>query len=155
MFKTLTLADTMAVVSRMRDRDRQCVRAVLGDVPDDVFAVNRWQAHGPAWSLWQEGPVAVGGLAFVNDWTAVLWLVAIGEMRGESWRKLIRHTRTVLGNVTDRANPNFRHRVEAHVLRGWGEASQFAQRLGLELEGVRRAAGSSGEDIEIWTKVNP
>lgn len=154
MFKTLTLADTLAVVSRMRERDRQCMRAGLGDIPDEVYAANRWQTDGPAWSLWNErGPQAIGGVALVNAWSAVFWLIATDDMRPDSWRKLIRQTRTVLSNLTDRANPNFRHRVEAHVLSEWPEAVEFSRRFGFEFEGIRRAAGSGGEDIEIWTKV--
>jgi hypothetical protein len=155
VLRTLTLADALAVVGRMRERDRQCVRAALGDVPDEVFAANRWQTEGPAWSLYVGGrPVAIGGVQLPNDWTGVFWMVAVEGMTGESWRKLVRHTRTVLGNVTDRTQPCFRHRVEAHVLSGWLEAAEFAKRLGFEHEGTRRAAGSAGEDIEIWTKVN-
>lgn len=156
MLCTLTLADTLAVVARMRDLDRRCVAAAMGEVSDEVFAANRWQTEGPAWSLWDDrGPQAVFGLTLVNGWTAVAWLVATDQMRRDSWRKLIRHSRTVLANVTDRANPNFRHRVEAHVLCEWTRASAFAQHLGLEREGTRRAAGAGGEDIEIWTKVTP
>lgn len=154
MLHTLTLADTLAVVSRMRDWDHRCVRAALGDVPDEVFAAGRWQAEGPAWSLWDKsGPRAICGMQLPNAWTGVFWLIATPGMQPESWRKLIRLGRTVLANASDRANPNFRRRVEAHVLSGWVEAAQFASRIGFELEGVRRAAGSGGEDIEIWTKV--
>jgi hypothetical protein len=150
MFKTLTLADALSVVSRMRERDRQCVRAAMGQASDEAVAVGRWQTDGPAWSLWDErGPQAIGGLSFQNGWSAVFWLFATDDMRGNSWRKLIRHTRTVIANVT--APAHGRHRIEAHVLSEWSEAREFARRLGFELEGVRRAAGAGGEDIEIWT----
>lgn len=155
MLLTLTLADTLAVVSRMREWDRRCVRAALGDTPDEVFAVSRWQAEGPAWSLWDErGPQAICGMQLPNAWSGVFWLIATDELRSDSWRKLIRLGRTVLANASDRANQQFRRRIEAHVLGGWTEAAEFARRIGFELEGVRRAAGSGGEDIEIWTKVN-
>ena len=66
-------------------------------------------------------------------------------MRGHTWRKLIRKARTVLGNATDPAHPEYRHRIEAHVLDGWGEASRFAQGLGFVHEHTRTAAGAQGE----------
>lgn len=155
MLRTLTLADALAVVGRMREWDRRCVRAALGDVPDEVFAVNRWQADGPAWSLWTtQGPQAICGMQLPNAWTGVFWLIAADGMAGDSWRKLIRLGRTVLANASDRANAEFRHRIEAHVLSQWVEAAEFARCIGFQLEGTRRAAGSGGEDIETWTKVN-
>ena len=36
------------------------------------------------------------------------------------------------------------------VLHGWAGASMFAQRLGLQLEGIRHGAGARGESIEVW-----
>ena len=88
-----------------------------------------------------------------NDWTGVLWMVARPGMVPQTWRKALRATRTVLGNALDPANPLRRHRVEAHVLQGWFGASEFARRLGLDLEGVRRHAGAQGESIEVWSVV--
>jgi hypothetical protein len=42
------------------------------------------------------------------------------------------------------------HRVEAHVLNAWPEASRFAASLGLQCDGVRLHAGARGESIEMW-----
>lgn len=147
MLRKLTLDDCLHVVRRMRAEDRACVRAAMGpDVTDDVFAVNRLQTHGPAWSLLQDGePVAVFGLS-IADWQAVAWLVATPHVSMHSWRKLVRHARTVRSNLP--GTPV--HRVEAHVLAAWANAARFAQRLGLVHEGTRCAAGSGGEDIQTY-----
>ena len=154
MLRDLTLADAVAVVSAMRPEDAACVRAMAGAEPGDWFAVDRWKSTGPAWALLQDGqPWAIGGLNLPNDWTGVLWLVARPGMRPHTWRKAVRATRTVLGNALDPENPLRRHRVEAHVLQGWAGASEFARRLGLQLEGVRRQAGAQGESIEVWAAV--
>lgn len=156
MIRDLTLDDTLTVVRAMRDNDRRCVRALLGDVDDDVFAVGRWQTAGPAWALHQDGQaVAVFGLQLPNDWTAVAWLICTPAMSATSWRTLMRHCRTVAGNVMDPGNAAFRHRVEAYVLADWREAAGFAQRLGFEFEGTRRAAGKGGENVQMWAMVWP
>jgi hypothetical protein len=155
-FRTLTLADCLAVVGAMRDRDRECVRALRGPISDDDFAMDRVQAYGPAWSLQQDGrAVAVGGISFQNSWACTFWMFATDEMTRESWRKLIRHTRTVLGNATNPAHEHYRHRVEAYTLDGWQGAADLAARFGFVHEGVRKGFGSGGEDMNVWAIVGP
>lgn len=155
----LQLCHVLQVVHVMRPEDAACVRAATGDLDLDGFAVNRFQAYGPAWALVdadQSRAWAIGGLQLVNDWTGVLWIVASEGMPSESWRKLTRKARTLLTNACDPAHPLYLHRVEAHVLASWSAARRFASKgLGLELESVKRAAGSGGEDIEVWTRVGP
>lgn len=149
--RTMTLADAMVVTAGMRDWDRRAVRALMGEISDEAFAVSRWQQDGPAWALYQNGtPVAVGGLAFMSAWSAVFWLLCTPQMTGQSWRKLLRQTRTVIVNVTSPAHEHYRHRVEAHTLGGWGGADALVERLGFRLEGCRRKAGSGGEDFHVW-----
>ena len=147
MIRDLTLDDALTVVRDMRPQDRRCVEAMLGTVDDEVFAVDRWQTTGPAWTMEQDGhAVAIFGLQMPNDWTAVAWLLC---------RKLMRHCRTVAGKVMDPGNAVFRHRVEAYVMADWREAAGFAQSLGFEFEGTRRAAGKGGEDVQMWAMVWP
>lgn len=156
MLRTLTLDDALHVVRRMREADRRCVRAVLGDIEDEAFAVGRWQTTGPAWTVLQDGePVAIGGLTLHTAWLAVPWLVATPDLRRETWRKLIRQGRTVLANASDPRHPQYRHRIEAHVLAEWPEAEAFAPRFGFVLEGTRRSAGRGGEDIQMWAITGP
>ena len=150
MLRDLTLADALVVCGDMRPLDAACVRAVTGTEPGEWFAVDRWRTGGAAWVLDQGGqPWAIGGLSMPNEWTGVLWLVARPGLSGQSWRKTLRATRTVM----ERARGNGVHRIEARVLAGWSEASEFAARLGLVREGVLVAAGRGGESIEVWAKV--
>lgn len=152
----LGLDDALHVVRGMRAQDRAGIEALLGDIDDEVFAVNRWQTDGPAWCLRQDGePVAIFGLQLPNDWTATAWLLCTPALGALSWRKLIRHSRTVAANLMDPAHQAFRHRVEAHVMAAWPEAAAFAERLGFQLEGTRRAAGRQGEDVQLWAMVWP
>lgn len=140
----LTLPDALIVASDMRPMDWECVRAVMGDVTADVFAANRWQTDGPAWVMDENGiPAAMFGLSFSSPWMAVAWFVA--TPRFHSWKKLIRFARIVRGNLAAHG----KHRVEAHVLSGWPEASRLAKRLGLVYEGTRRKAGRMGESIDM------
>lgn len=147
MLRTLSLDDCLHVVRRMRPEDRACKVAALGwSVTDEAFAVNRFQTEGPAWTLLEGGePVAIFGLQTAS-WQAVAWLVATPAVTRQSWRKLVRHARTVRSNLGSAAL----HRVEAHVLAGWSEAGRFAEHLGFTYEGTRRAAGSGREDVQIW-----
>lgn len=153
----MTLADALQVVQRMRPEDRHCVRAMLGDIEDEAFAVNRWQTNGPAWAVCDESgaPVVIGGLTLHTDWLAVAWLLAVPGLSPQTWRKVVRLGRTVLGNAADPAHPQYRHRIEAHVLACWPEAARFAPRFGFQLEGARRGAGAGGEDIQMWAITGP
>lgn len=154
MFRTLSLADALAVCSDMRARDWQCVRAICGDLSAEDFAANRWHTDGPAWTFLQDGkPAAIGGLSFSTGWSAVFWMVATPALAHQSWRNLLRHARTVLANVCNPDHPHYRHRVEAHTLAGWKEADAFAERLGLRLEGRRFAVGCGGEDVNVWVRI--
>lgn len=143
MFRTLTLADALAVTSRMREADRNCLHAVGFTTDPEQLALYHWQAEGAAWTLLQDGePVAIGGVRLANEWTGVVWMVCTDRLTTATWKKLIRHGRIVLGNASKRLR-----RVESYVLSNWKEAHAFACRTGFELEGVRHGAGRDGEDI--------
>lgn len=151
---TLTLYDALSVANRMREIDRAGVLALLGPCSPEQFAISRFQSHGAAWALREDGePQAIGGLELVNPWTGILWMAAVEGMPSHSWRKLIRQTRTVMRNVLNPSNQEHRPRIEAHVLEGWEFASEFAQRMGLHYEGTRWRAGSQGENIQMWAAV--
>jgi hypothetical protein len=155
-FTTLTLAEALAVVGGMREWDRRAVRALLGDIEDEAFAVTRWSSEGPAWTANQGGaPVAIGGLQLVNAWTGVFWFLATDRIAGQTWGKLLRHTRTVISNASNPAHEHYRHRIEAYTLGGWGGAERLVERLGFMHEGVKRGAGSGGEDISTWAITGP
>ena len=156
MIRDLSLADALLVCSDMRPADAACVRAMTGQEPGDWFAAERWGSSGPAWALEQDGqPWAIGGVNLPQRWHGVMWLIARPGLTGQSWRKLIRETRKVLACLGDPAHPAYVHRVEALVLGGWPEAQRFAEALGFEFEGVRRALGARGEDVQIWARVGP
>lgn len=144
--RTLTLDDALFVVRRMREADRRCVRALLGEASDETFALSRWQTEGPAWSVVQDGePLAILGLSFGTPGVATAWFVATDAIDRRSWRKVLSHCRIVAGNVFGEGSGL--HRVQASTLGDWAEAARFALHLGFEHEGVRRRAGSGGEDI--------
>lgn len=141
--RTLTLADALAVTTNMRQADRDCLRAVSVVEDPQTWAVTHWQTEGPAWTMVDGGvPVAIGGIKLPLPWVGVIWFVGTDRLRPASWKKLARHAHIVLPNAV-------RHlrRVEAHVLSTWPEAKQFAERMGLELEGIRYGAGRDGQDI--------
>lgn len=142
-FRTLTLADAVAVTTRMRRADADCLRAVSEITDPQQYAIHHFQAEGAAWTLLDgDEPVAIGGVRLPVPWTGVLWLVATDRMRPSTWKKILRHTRIVLNNASKQLR-----RVECHVLGTWPEAIRFAQQLGFELEGVQRSAGRDGQDI--------
>lgn len=157
MISGMCLSDAVLVCGRMRELDAECLDAFLGSSDVDAFAVDRWRTNGPAWCLTNDRGVscAIFGLTLHTDWLCVCWLIATDDMTPHLWRELLRHARTVRANVTDSTRPQYRHRVEAHVLGHWHAARRFAGRLGFTHEGTRRAAGRGGQDIETWAIVGP
>lgn len=146
---SLTLGAAQYICQRMRALDAQVMRAMMGDLKPDTFAINRYQSNGAAWFLEQDGePVAMFGLEQLNDRCVVAWLCCTDSMR--SFKKLIRFSRTVADNAAEAGIA----RIEAHVMEGWGEAEGFAQRLGMELEGTRRMCGTAGESFHIFARVS-
>ncbi len=152
--RELMLADALYVVQHMRERDRAGFRAALGEQTDEELAIGRFQAYGPAWAYVVNGsPAAIGGIHLVNAWTGVMWLVVVEGLPLESWKKLLRQTRTVIANALDPANEHGRRRIEAHVMADWPGAQDLVRRLGFTHEGTRRGAGSGGEDVQMWAIV--
>lgn len=156
MMRDLTLADALAVCSDMRPEDAACVRAVIGQEPGDWYAIDRFNTAGPAWALLQDGqPWAIGGMT-TRGWSGLLWLVARPGLTMQSWRKVLRATRTILSVACNPSSQQYLHRVEAHVLGGWTGAAAFAERIGLlQFEGTMRCAGSRGEDVHVWAWTGP
>ncbi|MGJ7484340.1 GNAT family N-acetyltransferase [Variovorax sp. LT2P21] len=149
MIQQLTLADAVLVASGMRLEDRGCIEAIVGACDAEVFAVNRWQTDGAAWALYQDGrPVAMFGLLKLNPWTLNAWLVATPAMAPQSWKKLLRFSRTVRGNALKATR-----RIECTVLSTWVRAAGFAEALGFELEGIKRGGAKGGEDILLYAIV--
>ena len=156
MIRDMTLADALIVCAGMRQEDAACMRAVRNEEPGDWCAVDRWQSHGPAWALYQDGePWAIGGLTLLTGWSAVMWFIAREGMREQSWRHVLRQTRTVIERASAHDNPERRHRIEAHVLHGWAGATKLVRHLGFRFEGIRHQAGANGESFEVWAHLSP
>jgi hypothetical protein len=155
----LTLPLALEVCRAMRPKDRACIVAMRGAMYADAFAQERFDTDGPAWALCDGvGPILIAGLQFVSPWVATMWLLAHERADSlpatdETWRKLVRATRTVIRNALDPENPHARRRIEVHVLSDWPQARRLVHHLGFHREGTLRQAGSGGEDIEIWAQV--
>lgn len=160
-FEGLTLAAAQEVCRAMRPNDAAVLRAMLGSFDAETFALDRFESHGAAWMLVDEiGPIAIGGLELRNAWAGCMWFLAHARAdqlppTDQTWRKLVRCTRTVISNALNPSNPHARHRVETYVLSTWPQAQRLVRHLGFAHEGTCRAAGSAGEDIEIWAQVRP
>lgn len=152
--RDLNLDDAIAVVKGMRQWDRRCMTAMLGPVSDEVFAVNRWQSTGPAWSIHQDGkPVALAGIALPNHWAGTLWFIATDDMH--SWGKLLRETHKVIRNITDPRHEHYCHRLEALTIEGWRGAERLVEHLGFKREGLRERVGWGGEGFNVWAITGP
>lgn len=140
--RTLNLADALHVAAHMRQSDADCLQAATTIDSAEAFALNRWQTDGPAWTLADDQPIAMGGISMMVPWIGVAWMASTDRMTTASWKKLVRHSRTVFRNAA-KTIP----RIEAYVISTWPEAMKYAQRCGFVLEGVRHRAGRNGEDI--------
>lgn len=157
--EALTLPAALEVCRSMRPHDAEVLRALLGPFEPEAFAANRMSTEGAAWALVDDaGVLAIGGMEFRTAWSGCMWFLAHERADSlsptdESWRKLVRATRTVVSNALDPLNENARHRVEAYVLATWPAAARLVRHLGFTREATLRRAGSGGEDIEIWAQV--
>lgn len=155
--EALTLPAAIVVCRAMRPMDAACIRAMRGDLSPDAFAVDRWQSADAGWVIHDDaGPLFIGGVTFATAWSGTLWLIGherVDALTEQSWRKLVRQTRTVVSNALDPANPAARRRIDAYVMSAWPAARRLVQHLGFEHEGTCRQAGSGGEDFEIWARV--
>jgi hypothetical protein len=142
-FTQLDLKEALHIAEHMRRSDAECIRAMAGDFSANTFALNRWQTNGAAFAFYQDGiPVAMGGLAEANKWSAVAWFVACDGIRPESWKKLIRFSRKVFGNAALRYR-----RIEASCIETWPAAMKYAQKVGFKQYAERGNAGRDGETI--------
>lgn len=143
MFRDLTLADALAVTTRMRQADRDCLHAVGFPTDPEQVALYHCRSEGAGWTLFHDGePVAILGIRYATPWVGVVWIVCTDRMTPVLWKKLIRHGRIVVGNASKRLR-----RVESYVLSTWKEAQSLASREGFSVEGVRHGAGRDGQDI--------
>lgn len=143
MLEQLSLTAAVHVAENMRAEDWKCLEAVTTITNPEVFALNRWQTDGAAWSLnVGRTPVAMGGISLSVPWVGVAWMVCTDRMSPASWKKLIRHASIVIPNAAKTVQ-----RIEAHVLSEWPEAVKFARRLGFHLESTRYKAGRDGQNI--------
>lgn len=145
-FESLTLSAALHIVHNMREQDRTCLEQMTGSRGDDSFAINRWQTDGAAWHFLQDGqPVVMGGITEINEWTGVAWMVSTDGVTPESWKKLIRFSRTVFRNAR-KTIP----RIEAHVLQGWWQAEKYAPKMGFAFEGTRHRAAQDGRNVLVF-----
>ena len=151
-FRDLTLVDAITVATHMRQEDRRCIHALMGDIEDESFAANRWGAQGPAWTLADDAgnARAIGGVQFVNDWTGIMWLVVTEGLPLTAWRRVLSLSRTVIANAMNPENKSHKHRIEASVIADWSGAQDLVRRLGFRHESTRRAAGKNQEDLQTW-----
>ena len=120
---------------------------MTGTAPGEAFAINRWQTDGAAWHFLQDGqPVVMGGVAQVNAWTGVAWMVSAKGVTPESWKKLIRFSRKVFANAAHEYQ-----RIEAHVLQGWSQAEKYAPKMGFTFEAPRYRAARDGRNVLVFT----
>lgn len=145
-FETLSLAAALRICQHMRAPDRECFQNCNDSLNDEHFALKLWSTNGAAWHYLQDGvPVAMGGISQPLPWIGIAWMVTAEGVSLESRKKLMRHSRRVFANAS-REIP----RLEAHVLAGWTQAEQYAERLGFTLESTRRRGARDGRDVKVY-----
>lgn len=143
MWEQLSLDAALHIAKNMKQAHRQCLAITMGEISDEVFALHRWQSNGAAWTFYQDGePVFMGGIEQNVPWQGTAWMVTTGHIRPESWKKIIRFSRTVFKNASRQIQ-----RIDAHVLEGWPEAQKYAEKIGFKLVNVREKACLGGQGI--------
>lgn len=94
-------------------------------------------------------PKAMGGLMPIKDGVGLLWFMGV-----EGWgHHYLAEANEAAEKVIEQALANGYHRLEGHVLSANSFSGRWYRRLGFDLDGVRRAFGCHGEDVEIYGKV--
>lgn len=146
MFETLTLDAAIYIARNMRPENRDSMLQGLPDMSPEAFAINRWQTDGAAWALFQDGtPVAMGGIAMTLPWLGVAWFVVAEGITRDSWKKMLRFSRTVFANAR-KTIP----RIEAQCVDGWAMAEKYAKSVGFQYEFTRERAARDGRGIKSF-----
>lgn len=142
-FRQLDLAASLHICLNMRAQDQQCLNSLMGDTAPQSFAINRWQTDGAAWAFYQDGvPVVMGGIQQPTAWLGVAWMVSTDCVTRDSWRKIIRFSRTVFANARKSLQ-----RIDAYTLDNWPDAVKYADRVGFQQVNVRKNAGREGQNV--------
>lgn len=146
-FETLDLKAALHICENMRESDAESIRIMTGGFGVNSFAINRWQTEGAAFAFYQDGiPVCMGGLALSTPWSAVAWMVSTEGISDDSWKKIIRFSRKVLGNAALKYR-----RIDAACLGTWPAANRYAKKMGFSRPVERLNAGRDGQTIYEYT----
>lgn len=111
---------------------------------DQVMA---WREDGAALVLLDDGmPQCMGGIRQLHPGVAIVWFVGVRGWVPKHVREVTRLGRDMVRAALE----NGYHRLEGHALSANRFSGRWYRRLGFELDGVRRAFGRHGEDIEIY-----
>ena len=151
MIREATLLDVLTVAHRMRPRDWQAIHAIAGNVGADAYACDIFSRKGMTWCLdYDDGhPIGVGGLHDEDDGNATWWMVGTPaiEKFGKTLVRLGRHiVKRSIGSGEFR-------RLQCYCLADWPQAVRFAERIGLQREGLLRKVGRNGEDMIVMAVV--
>lgn len=143
MFEKLSLEAALHICNHMRRSDRECLESMIGDIAVNSFAINRWQTTGAAWAFYQDGvPVLMGGIAESVPWMGMAWMVSADGVSADSWKKVIRFSRTVFTNAALHYS-----RIDAQVISTWPQAKKYAAKVGFKQMNIREKAGREGQDV--------
>lgn len=150
ILREMTYEDALYVIHRMRPSDVAGLQAASPGMSCEEYAKNRMGADIKYTMLAPDGePVGIGGCSFIYVKTAVLWMIAtprIGAVKKSvvSFSRLFMREMLASGLVA---------RLQAHVIEGQPRCKEFAEFLGLQLEGRHPKTCANGETLLTYGKV--
>ena len=152
MIVPLTFADALHVALNMRESDWRQITSNTWHCDRAEYAFERFKAAGMAFSvrLGDNTPVCIGGLSDIGPGVMNCWLIGTDDFpRAGPWV-----WRFAVKRLIPTAFEAGVRRVQALILEDYPDAIEFAERAGLQQEGLLRGLGTGGENYWCYARLN-
>ena len=118
----------------------------------DDFDHDMFEECGEAWTLWEEHrPVAIFGIAPVDEGVGMFWGVVSDDARGRGVRWIRRRMTFVQRWLMQQMNVYRRLQTTIRLDR---EYQRFIELLGFQNEGLMRKIAADGGDLWLYSRVD-
>jgi hypothetical protein len=150
--RPLTLWTMLDVAARLRPECLADIKCFIGDISPEVYAMNRIQTAGEAWSFHgRDGiPYCAAGLQFEGTGVATWWLATTAAVEKHALT-IARFGRNAVMSLLATGDC---HRIQAFVRADWNQARKLAETIGLSYEGTMRRLGVQGEDVTVYARID-
>lgn len=113
-------------------------------------------ANGAGWAIESEASevVAIGGVIPSSEGCGEAWFIIAPKLQSFlSGFRALQFIRLCRQSIVSAFESLGLHRIQAHIILGSSRNAQFVRCMGFQSEGVRRAWGPMGEDMEEFALI--